>query len=455
MSGKGGSFQVNFRLDQGGSAETRASTSAAGQTSVNTVGLPSNEAKIADNLSDDLFSMDRANAVISHLMKTVQEQGKRIQVLERQQNATVSRQDVTTLFTSVQGSLASLDARVKRVEQAINLSNPSEDSIGNAVSATRRAVARSLDVVSAKADKSDVRDCELRLKGELATASRAIVNKCGSRETLDRAVDTVSSLQAKVKAVETNLGDKVDGGELDALRLDAALIREKAREIEDILGRVNYVEREFLALGGRMEGVEEVAVGTANRTVLLGDKLGDTANRADFEELRDVVLGIKEEVNGRLTKRVDFERISKVVEGHGRKVATLGSAFDSASELARKVEDGLIALKREVVTKGELKSGVSGFVKVQDFNDSLARVRVEVDAKAWAKEFMAVRKEHDCLKKEHDNATRVKADLAARFVEWYGAKGEAYESNLHVVDGHLKNLALQGHADGATREPYT
>ena len=65
---------------------------------------------------------------------------------------------------------------------------------------------------------------------------------------------------------------------------------------------------------------------------------------------------------------------------------------------------------------------------------------------------------------EHVNQQQSQLQIALRFVEWFTQRGDTYESNMQVIDKHLKQLAtssvggIPGSSSsgggGSRREPY-
>ena len=402
---------------------------------------------------EKLLSFDRANEVINALVATVNAQQLQIHALQQHQSEQVERIEMSRVVKALSSSVTSLDRRIAVVEEAVKLSCPRPDSIGHVVASNRRAIARSLDVTSSKVSIKDLEKMQEAVQLSINTSHNKLKEECASRETMEKAVDVVSSMSSKLRSVEETVANKVDMTDFEAISLDATVVREKARELQNLLSRLDYLEKEFIDSSSRLVQVEDAAISNANRTVILTETVNGKSEARDFERLDRAVSHIQEKVSTRLARKADLERIEEVLESHGRKVSTLNDAFETASVMAQDAQMGLNDLKKVAVKQPELKLATGGLITSRQFSDALARVKAEVDAKAWVRDTRKLRKEFDALKLEHDN-TKMKAALATEFVGWYGAKGEVYENNLNAVDMHLRNLAVQSSTKLEGREPY-
>ena len=100
-------------------------------------------------------------------------------------------------------------------------------------------------------------------------------------------------MSQKVQVLEKVLHGKVDTTDFEGFKMDAITVREKARELGDLLGRVDYLEKSNLEQGGRLRSVEDVAVKNEGRTVLINEGLKSKAGGKEMEELRGGVEEIR------------------------------------------------------------------------------------------------------------------------------------------------------------------
>lgn len=168
---------------------------------------------------------------------------------------------------------------------------PSRDpeSIGHVVTSNRRALSRSLDVISSKVSKSDLTSVQSSIALSIQSSHDDLVETLASRNTMDKAVDVVSSMSQKVQTLEKVLNDKVDVQDFESVRLDAHVVREKARELNGLLTRLDHLEKGHLEQGGRLRCVEDVAVKNENRTILIGEGMKTKAGGEGFERLKSEV----------------------------------------------------------------------------------------------------------------------------------------------------------------------
>ncbi|CAM9485459.1 unnamed protein product, partial [Sphacelaria rigidula] len=73
---------------------------------------------------------------------------------------------------------------------------------------------------------------------------------------------------------------------------------------------------------------------------------------------------------------------------------------------------------------------------------ALSALRADCALRARQSDLVSLESQVCCLETEHAK-TRRASDLAARFVDWFSSRGEAYEHNLGAVEKHIENLATR------------
>ncbi|GMH75176.1 hypothetical protein TrRE_jg12149 [Triparma retinervis] len=396
--------------------------------------------------SEKLLSFDRANNVINTLVATVNSQQQQIQALQHHQSSTVDRSELSNIAKTLTNSIKALDDRVRRLEGATKLSSRDPESVGYVVNSNRRALARSMDVISSKVSTSDLVAVQESISLSINAASTSLRDTLASRTTMDKAVDVVSSMSQKVQVLEKVLHGKVDTTDFEGFKMDAITVREKARELGDLLGRVDYLEKSNLEQGGRLRSVEDVAVKNEGRTVLINEGLKSKAGGKEMEELRGGVEEIRRIVDKVKADKKDLSRVETVLSTQGSVLESVNSTLHTLSLSTGTLEDSLSNLTAGTVTKGELKKIVGGVATRSMLSDAVARVMASVEGKAWNKDVISLTLGLETVSSTLAKTAR-KADLAGEFVEWYGRKGEALEGNLAAVDKHLERLAVKARAE--------
>ena len=407
-------------------------------------------------IATDVFQMDRANHVISSLITTVNEQSKQIRQLQQHQSHTVNRSDLTTITTQLQTRLTSLEKRLATVEKDTSLTSPTPTSIGSLVSANRRAIARSLDVISSKVSQHDLTEATNAVNRAVEESRRDIVTRCVTVGEQMRMREVVESLTDKIKAMEGDMTTKANTIDLLELKMDATTIRAAAKSAAETNETLTAVANHTSDLLSRVASVEEITVSNVSKVSMLSESASYVQQALpELATLSTRVNSLRTVVEKETGRRKDLERVEKVVETHGRRLGSLSDAFETVNGVVERTTKKLANVERNGVAKVEFEKRLSSVVDKKAFHEAMVRAQVEIDAKCWTKEFRGLRSDFARLKEEHDGVTRVKANLGTKFVDWYGQKGEVYERNLEAMDGHLKNLAVQSYTKGERREPYS
>lgn len=263
---------------------------------------------------------------------------------------------------------------------------------------------------------------------------------------MDKAVDVVASMSRKVQVLEGEIRGKVDNQDFEAVRLDAEIVREKARELNGLLSRIDYLEKSTVEQGGRLNFVEEVAVKNEDRTVLINEGLKGKAGGVDFENLKAMVESIRMVVTNDKADRKDLTRVETVVGGQGEALESLNAALHSVALTQEGTREAVADLERGTATKGELRRVEGNATTRGMLSEAMARVQAAMEGKAGKREFQKLKREVGEARSKLEVTGR-KAELAGEFVEWYSRKGEALEGNLLAVDKHLERLAVKGKAE--------
>jgi hypothetical protein len=383
----------------------------------------------------------------------VNEQSKQIRQLQNHASSTVTRTDLTTIVTQLQTHLTALEKRISKVEKDTSLTGSDSTTIGSLVSSNRRSIARSLDVISNKVSQHTLTEVESSIRSDMAATTKKVLEQCVTVGNQELMRELLESLGKKVSSVESTLLLKVDSSTIEGIKLDAETVREKAKELTFNVGVIRSLESDVQNLGTRVQGVEEVAVANANRVILMNERLNSTATNHAVQEINARLQQAEHNISNDLAKKKDFDKVSKIVENHGRSLATLNGSFDTLRNLLETSKSSMLDVQRSKVDKKVFETVMGTVQRRDDFEAHMKRLMIEVDAKAWGKDVGKLGRDLEALKGEHAT-TKVKASLATKFVEWYGKKGEVYEANLGAMDEHMKNLAVSSYATGQKREPY-
>ncbi|GMH91211.1 hypothetical protein TrVE_jg2558 [Triparma verrucosa] len=446
-TGSKGSLDVSLSFQNNPSSQPQQAprstfvTSSPSFTSPTPLPPPTTAPKISPMSSEKLFSMDRANDVINSLVSTVNSQGQQIAMLVQQQKLGVERSELSKVVTSLTQSIRGLENRVAKLEENISLTSPVPDSIGHVVSSSRRAIMRSLDNSSEKVSFKDLEKVESSLLDSIKVAVTQSASTCASKQTMEKAVDVVTSMSDKLRAVEGHLSNKVDLADFEAIRLDAQVVREKARGLNVVESRLKEIEMWCRETTPRLEGVEEGCVGNANRLAIVSHQVEERVKEADFRVAEKSLSKLTKQA-ATLAERQDLSRVEDVLTMCVRKLENYDATLAQQAKGLDTTQTELYSLSADVVKKGEWKKWLSES-GVGKFDNTVRNLRLELDAKAWAKDHKNTQQTVQRLLSDF-KPVQIKANLSADFVSWYSKKGEAFEGNLNTLDRHLEQLVVDG-----------
>lgn len=189
---------------------------------------------------------------------------------------------------------------------------------------------RSLDNSSEKVSFKDLEKVKKNLQDSIKVAVTQSASTCASKQTMEKAVDVVTSMSDKLRAVEGHLSNKVDLTDFEAIRLDAQVVREKARGLNQVENRISNIENWRSLITPRVEGVEEGCVGNANRIAIVGHQVEDRVKSVDFKLVEGEVRRMGKRVET-MAERQDLSRVEDVLTACVRKVRTNGPARSEAT----------------------------------------------------------------------------------------------------------------------------
>ena len=101
-----------------------------------------------------------------------------------------------------------------------------------------------------QASFKDLEAVEKSLKSDASSKVKHAFEASASRETMDAAVDVVTSMSTKLRSLEARMSGKVDAGDFEEVKMDALFVREKARAMAEVERKLKEVEDR----SGRNEG---------------------------------------------------------------------------------------------------------------------------------------------------------------------------------------------------------
>lgn len=223
--------------------------------------------------------------------------------------------------------------------------------------------------------------------------------------------------------------------------MDALYVREKARSMAEVERKLSEVATRSSQNEGAVKTLEGAAKDHADRLDVLHHQVERRVDVDDFKDVSDDVKRLAATV-ARKAERRDAERVEEVLAAWVRKAEKLEADAEGASKRSDLLEGEIHDLGGAALKKAEFNKYLSAS-GLSDYDATIRSIKLELDAKAWAKDFNALSRRFGQLSGDFVGV-KDKARLAADFVDWYARKGEAFEGNLNAVDKHIKELVVEG-----------
>jgi hypothetical protein len=419
--------------------------------------------------SENIFSLDRANHVISTLLSTVSHQGNLISDLQRAMQQSASTVELTASIDRMNLKLVGLETRLEGVERAISVtddyagcesgssssskhSQPDERTVGGMALSNRRALLKAMDVLSSKATTMSLLDGLDSVRVESAAALSAVDKKAASVASLEMTLSIVEDVTNRVSNVEAIVPTLVTQSDFSLIRVDAEMLRAARQTIEETADRTQFIEKEVLQQNGVIDSINTATGRSANAIQVLKERVDRCVPNIKYVDTEATLARIAQIVDsGTLQSRDDAVAQQKKIDIVKTKLNAVSGVNDVLMATCNKLGEAVKQLDEAHVTKQVFNQRLTqGFLTKNETTNFLNQLKRDVDSKAPANHVMNLDTQLRHLSNQHEQ-TKKKAQLSSNFIKWYGERGEVYENNLNAVDGHLKNLALKSATD---RGPY-
>ncbi|CAN0381053.1 unnamed protein product, partial [Ascophyllum nodosum] len=391
----------------------------------------------------EILNLDKAEWVFQRLLEAVEAHSSELAALRRDV-ATKARSDETIgMCNEIHDQLTALERRVGATEAAVTLPEQrlrrsgsaqvagSCLTVGEAVEANGQALREAMALLKGKAGRD-----ELVAKGEELEAcvrerERAVRKWGVGHEFADSLGRAQRGLAEQLAAVQGVLTTKLDRAELDNMQAACSKVSSVSEFLEDTAERVSKLEAGLdaaeLERRQREAEIEETVQGLRSELSGKADEHPSGEVARDLAELRRAFL--EETSSGRRQLRalkdgtIDLKKtLGGLSTSCGERLSILETCLEGAAtkeELAMKVDRANISTK-----------------------ESLEALRADCALRAKQSTFSKLRATVSSLEAEHSK-TRKSSDIAARFIDWFSSRGEAYEHNLAAVEKHIENMAIR------------
>ncbi len=274
------------------------------------------------------------------------------------------------------------------------------------------------------------------------TAHKAIIDlrdkvqfERAAKDQVERLSDTQKELVQMVKTLQTVLENKLDKVELAYLERVAAKIDDFGDFHREIKSRVQKNEQALEDLHVKFELQESRLRHVENELTKTKQDLATCANSRDLEALAARFLQIKGGSGGSISSE-DLVILSEKVVNTQHQLASLAKKINVrlATETKRVAEH-----EKELDQKANLDL-VEQKASLAYCEDRFAAMEKLLTAKADKEKVEQLTKWSNNADIQRHNLDN-KLELALRFVDWFSARGEAFEHNFNLVEKSINRQA--------------
>lgn len=385
-----------------------------------------------------LFTHSKAEALLQRICHSVERHEIELTTLrcEIDSSDAQSRKDIENIQTVISGMKSQLDElnhRFELIEESTRIPGSSSSkmsSVGETVVANRRTLARTLNLVSQKADEDQVKESFESHSKQIQEVIEQCKSDLVSNDAMEKSNEAISALVSRVDVIANDVCNKVDKCLLKTLSSDATSIRNYANFMRATQSTTTKFESELEDLGGKILNFQSKIQSFEDEVQRINIHLNnDVVTNDKFEEVNSTTVQslVKE-----LQTKVSMSTISemqchsnqqskeelKIVEDD---VKTLFSAHETLAKYLTKRLDDLNKKIMTMITKEGLSSEYS-YATMKELEDGLQKVASIIESKANQQTLLEL--QHYVQQLESDlSVTKRKADLAAQFVGLCGKEG--------------------------------
>ena len=377
--------------------------------------------------ADDLFQL---------LFNSVEAQNSKLAHLENESRKFARTDRLAELSEMLARENVALRERLAAVERDVAVDGGL--AVGTAVVRNRAALRSVADEVSRKAEGRAVAD---RLK-ELEEAQEAGASEmkrwAASADTAVALEHTCSALADQCAHLERSLEQRLSRADAAVLLAAAERLRGFDAFMTQTEERMSDLERLVRAQGSEIEDLN--AQNEALRSGVGGilAALEDTLRGQELGQMRERVRALEEGMLSRVP-RTEYESTAERVESLRGASERLREGLQKAMGTVRLQGEALHELDERKATREEVDDARDAAREADNaIQGALSR---GLSDRATHGDVADLRGALERLDGRVQETTRA-ANVAVKFVEWFSARGSAYEHNIGAIDRHLEKLVL-------------
>jgi len=238
---------------------------------------------------NDLFSNPKANNIITNLLQTVQQQSKEIRQLQLQSTSSVGISSFQSTIKILTDKLNESERRITNLEKSINLKSTDCLSIGCITNSNRRAIAKTLEIVTTKCDSKEITNSLSNLSTNIELQILELEKRVPSMATSTKTLSLISGVTDKLHSMEVQIGTKTEITDITQIKIDALIIRNSKEVIESNVRRINELE-------------------DCNRS-----NVGNIKHLLDQSRENSHIIGLVKKENDKLASNDEYQKTKKIV----------------------------------------------------------------------------------------------------------------------------------------------
>jgi hypothetical protein len=411
------------------------------------------------------------------MLVEIQRQSAEISTLKSQLQSLLPQSEHVAALDRLAGRVASLDARVGRLEEqvavpyagisaAADLVSGAAETAGNrstggadgsrgaaeAKAVTAMTLGQLTSLLSVRleglerragggggrgalASRAEVQALHSDAVAKAVAAAKDAAESSAPRTAVATLSEAQDALSASVSAVQGLLATKVD--RTDLLRLQTV-----ANDLTAFSAWKQAASADIRDLASRSQEQRAALDQSLGSIASLGSMLdalaSATAKRAEAAEVQALASDLRGELHAlaRASESGGAAQSSRLAAAEAR----VGAAEESLARLGQAQQTGAEESERRSEALAEGLRGEAAAL-ASSLRSDLQRLEREVEARALG----------SALEAANDGATQVagavdalarKVDVCLRFIEWFADRGEAYEYNASALERHMNALAV-------------
>ncbi len=377
-----------------------------------------------------LFSHTKAEEVFQRMLENVERHEKDLVNLrltvEKSVQATL--ESIRIRVEQINEEIVNLGQRVEHVENCIKIpgSPSSVVSVGEGLACNRRALARTLNLVAAKADTDEMNEMFTEYDTKLQATVKELQRDLANNDTIGKVNEAIEAIGRRVELITDDLKNKVDNSMFKTMSSEYNLIRNYSQFVNDsqknIKEHENKIEENKKELINQNESINELI----QKTMHLEEVTNSLETKPWTKDVDEIISSLESKAE------------SCVISAQDAKIQTLEERLTlTEKENETKFRDSYNSVHDTLVCHVESKmnqvmeESTSSFVKKDKFMDIMKQLADEIESKACTVSLTEINKEIEKLSSEHF-ITRRKVDLAAQFIEWY-SRGSEHSSMQSIT----------------------